>query len=76
MSIISALFRKRSPAETYDPARLRPAVRASICTGERVAGFIETDTGRFREVMLLRDDADLKTFREHYGINEEIKTVY
>jgi hypothetical protein len=76
MSFLSSLFKKTAPSETYDPAKLQPAIRASICTGERVAGFIETGTGRFREIMLLRDDADLRSFRKRYGIKGEIKTIY
>ena len=75
MKKIGDWFRKeQKPA--YDPAELRPAVRASICTGERVAGFTETATGRFREVMLLKNDEDLKRFRKEYGIDGEIPTIY
>ena len=77
MSRLKDWFKKGpDPAESFDPARFRPAVRASICTGERVAGFTETATGRFREVMLLKNDADLKRFRERYGISGEIPTIY
>ena len=76
MSIFSRLGRKKTPSATYDPARERPMIRASICTGERVAGFVEQATGHFREVMLLRSDADLERFRKQYGIREEIGTIY
>ena len=71
------LFRKKkTPAESYDPAQLQPAVRASICTGEKVAGFKELGTGRFREVMLVKNEEDLKKFKERYGIEGEIPTFY
>lgn len=69
------LFRKKEKA-SYDPAQLRPVIRASICTGEKAAGFLEIATGRFREVMLIRSDADLARFRREYGIRGEIETQY
>ncbi|MBQ9563557.1 MAG: aspartate dehydrogenase [Lachnospiraceae bacterium] len=68
--------RKEEPAEAYDPAVLEPVIRSSICTGEKVAGFREVASGRFREVMLVRGEADLKEFRKRYGISGEIRTVY
>ena len=73
-----ALFRrkKKETQPAYDPAVLTPVIRASICTGEQTAGFRENETGRFREVMLIRDDDDLQEFREKFGIEGEIKTIY
>ena len=71
------LFRKKlSHAPSWDPAVVIPVIRASICTGEKVAGFQETAGGRFHEVMLIRSDKDLAEFRRKYGIEGEIKTVY
>ena len=68
--------RKTTSAETYDRERLEPVIRSSICTGEKVAGFRERETGRFREVALIRSEADLDAFRQRYGIEGEIPTVY
>ena len=68
--------KKTAPAGAYDHALFRPAIRSSICTGEKVAGFKELSTGRFREVMLLRDERDLAEFRQTYGIEGPIDTVY
>ena len=31
--------RKIQNAETFDPALYTPVIRASVCTGEKVAGF-------------------------------------
>ena len=67
---------KKAPAAAYDKELLEPVVRSSICTGEKVAGFRERDTGRFREVCLIRSSADLDAFREKYGIEGEIPTIY
>ena len=67
---------KKAPAEAYDAAALEPVIRSSICTGEKVAGFREKETGRFREVSLIRSPADLDAFKARYGIEGEIPTIY
>ena len=59
----------------YDPATQRPVVRASICTGERVAGFKSLADGSFTEVMLLRTSEDERQFKEAYGL-ETLETEY
>ena len=68
--------KKQEPRPAYDPAQLTPVIRASICTGEKTAGFKENDTGKFREVMLIRGEDDLREFRRKFGIIGEIKTIY
>ncbi len=67
---------KKPPAIEYDRAALEPVIRSSICTGEKVAGFREKDTGRFREVSLIRSAADLDAFKRKYGIEGELPTIY
>ena len=68
--------RKDTQVKSYDREWKRPALRCSICTGERVAGFVDARTKRFEEVMLVRDDADLREFCRMYGIVEEIQKIY
>lgn len=54
-----------------------PAVRASICTGEQVAGFKDTQTGRFTEVILIRTEADFEEFLQTYGLTaEQVERIY
>lgn len=66
------MFGKRKKVtETFDREEKRPVIRCSICTGEQVAGFQDRKTGRFEEVMVLRDHADRQEFMEKYGIREE-----
>ncbi len=61
----------------YDRENQRPVIRASICNGEQVAGFKDIRTGKFSEVMLIRDDRDLAEFLERYGIvREDVKKEY
>jgi len=51
-------------------------IKASICTGEQVAGFKDISTGAFEEVMLIKGPEDLALFREMYGIAGEIEKIY
>ena len=69
------LFAKKKAQEkkSYDPARWKPVIRCSICTGEMAAGFKETATGRFEEVMLIRNDRDLERFEKEYGVENVTK---
>ena len=48
----------------------------SICTGETVAGFKDKRTKKFNEVMLIRNDNDLKAFMKKYGLKEIPKKEY
>ena len=66
---------RTKPTYAYDPEKTRPVIRASICTGERVAGFRDRKTGAFHEIMLIRDQADLEEFMETYGL-DDIGTEY
>lgn len=70
-------FKKKQQTHTYDKETQNPVIRASICTGEKVAGFQDLRTEKFTEVMLIRTPEDLKEFRRLYGIGEgEISTLY
>lgn len=71
------MFKKKKKEVPFDRENLRPAIRSSICTGEQVAGFQDIHTGKFREVMLVRDDRDLAEFLETYGLSrEEVANIY
>ncbi|MBR3539395.1 MAG: aspartate dehydrogenase [Eubacterium sp.] len=70
------LFKKKEERISWDETKKKPVIRASICTGERVAGFQDLSTGAFEEIMLIRSEGELRTFRERYGITGEIKTIY
>lgn len=66
------LFGKKkatTPIVQYDPAKQKPVLRCSICTGEQVAGFKNQQTGRFTEVMLIKNNKDLDTFMKMYGLS-------
>ena len=63
-------------ASTKDKDNLKPVIKASICNGEQIAGFKNMSTGLFEEVMLIKTPADLKKFKEMYGITDDIDKVY
>lgn len=69
--------KKQREQKSYDREKEKPVIRASICTGEQVAGFKDLRSGKFTEIMLIWGQEDLKLFAETYGINEsEISKEY
>ena len=73
-----SLFRKKEPPKIpYDPVMQEPAMRSSICTGEMVVGFIDRETGAFREYELARTQSDIDMFCKRVGIEpKDIKRIY
>lgn len=71
------MFKKKAKQFTipYDSEVQYPVIRASICNGEKVAGFKNKTDGHFTEVMLITSDTDLMVFKNAYGV-DEIKTEY
>ncbi len=75
--MFSLFHRKpKQTAASFDTSALTPVIRCSICTGEQVAGFRRKTDGSFEEVMLIRDDGDLRRFKELYGITGDIEKIY
>ena len=64
-------FRKKRETRTYDRETQEPVIHASICTGEKVAGFRDLRTGRFTEIMLIRTEADLREFTTSYHVSRD-----
>ena len=55
----------------FDRKNQKPVIRSSICTGEQVAGFKDLRTGKFMDIMLVRDHKDMEEFTRKYGISRE-----
>ena len=71
------MFHKKIQKETYDKENQKPVIRSSICTGEKVAGFRDLHTGKFTEVMMIKDSNDMDLFLEKYDISvAELKTKW
>lgn len=62
---------KQNEEVPFSPESHKPVIRSSICTGEQVAGFKNLHTGRFTEVMLIRNHEDIEEFIQKYGISRE-----
>lgn len=67
---------KKETPPLYPPEDFEPVLRCSICTGEQVACMRERATGKLREIMLIRDAADLERFCKTYGVEGDVKRVY
>ena len=66
--------RRKPPAADYDKSGKIPVIRSSICTGEQVAGFKDIVSGKFEELMLIRNTQDFQEFLCQYQVEEtEIK---
>lgn len=63
------MFKRKQIKGSYDRENQRPVIRASICTGEKVAGFKDVHTGKFTEVMVIRDNKDMDEFTSKYDIS-------
>lgn len=70
------MFFKKSEQKSYDPDIKKPLIKASICNGEQVAGFMNLQTGAFEEIMFIRDEDDLRDFKKQYGITGDIEKKY
>ena len=70
------LFKKKIVKKTYDREHMKPVIRASICTGEEVAGFKDIRTGKIEEIMLIRSPEELERFKEIYEISHLYKCPY
>ena len=55
----------------FDRENQKPVIRASICTGEQVAGFKDIRTGKFTDIMLVRDHKDMEEFTSKYNISRD-----
>jgi len=64
------MFGRKNGKKTYDADKVKPVLKCSICTGEQVAGFKDIHTGKFEDVMLIKNDKDLEEFKQMYGIHE------
>ena len=63
------MFGRKKKILEYDKEKMIPVIHASICTGEQVAGFKNKETGKFEEVMLIRDGKDMDAFMEMYDLS-------
>ena len=54
----------------------RSFLKYTALTAVAVAGFKDIHTGKIEEIMLIKNEADLDTFRKMYGIEGKIEKEY
>lgn len=59
----------------YDEEKQYPVIKASICTGEMVAGFKEKNSNGFTEVMVIHSEKEKELFMKIYDL-ETVKIEY
>ena len=69
------MFGKKTVIRQYDKENTKPVLKCSICTGEQVAGFKDVHSGKFEEVMLIKNSRDLDVFKQLYQV-EDISKEY
>ncbi len=69
------MFGKKTVIRQYDKENTKPVLKCSICTGEQVAGFKDIHSGKFEEVMLIKNSRDLDAFKQLYQV-EDISKEY
>ncbi len=69
--------KKKSTIEykDFDRSVWKPVLRCSICNGEQVAEFRNTQTGEVEEIAFIRSPKDLQEFMDLYGLTD-IEKVY
>ncbi len=71
------LFGKKKTVRVldYDRNEKTPVIHCSICNGEQVGMLKDKRTGEKEEIMLIRNQEDLETFRKMVG-TEDIPREY
>lgn len=59
----------------YDENNQYPVIKASTCTGEKVAGFRDKTGNGFVEVMVIHNDYEKELFMKAYNL-KDIKSEY
>lgn len=64
------MFKKKEKKIIYDKTGKQAVLHMSICTGECVAGFKDNCTGKFEEIMLIRNEKDMEEFLLKYEVDK------
>ncbi len=74
------MFRRKAKEPSWPDFSLEeyePVIRSSICSGEQVLCLRSRGSGKLRELLLIRSEADLEDFCRHYGLQpEQIRKIY
>lgn len=62
-------FQKKKQIEGYDREKKKPVIRSRGRHDEKVAGFVDLQTGEFTEIMRIHDSKDIDEFLVKYDIS-------
>ena len=62
--------KEKLPEVNFDPTTQKAVIRSSICTGEKTVGFKDIKTGKYIDVMFVRNELDIEKFKKAYGIDK------
>lgn len=62
--------KEKLPEIKFDPTTQKAVIRSSICTGEKTVGFKDIKTGKYIDVMYVRNELDIEKFKKTYGIDK------
>lgn len=61
----------------FDREKEEPVVKKSICTGEATVGFVDKNTGHYRDIRKVNSPIEIEAFCKEVGIDPgKIKTIY
>ena len=69
--------RQKHQSVAFDLSKEEPVVKKSICTGEATVGFVDKNTGRYRDIRKVSSPLEIEAFCEEVGIDPKtIRTIY
>ena len=74
---MTLFHRKKHLSVAFDPLKEEPVVKKSICTGEATVGFVDKNTGHYRDIRKVTSPVEIEAFCEEVGIDPQtIRTIY
>ena len=74
---MTIFHRKKHLSVAFDPLKEEPVVKKSICTGEATVGFVDKNTGHYRDIRKVTSPVEIEAFCEEVGIDPQtIRTIY
>lgn len=64
------MFCKKQKILSYNKENQKPILKCSICNGEQVAGLKDIHTGKFDDIMIIKNTKDLDAFKKMVGVSE------
>ena len=74
---MTLFHRKKHLSVAFDREKEEPVIKKSICTGEATVGFVDKNTGHYRDIRKVTFLVEIEAFCEEVGIDPQtIRTIY